>query len=229
MSRGGMSMATIEQIPARLGVPSQAVARSLASESAFLQRMNQPAWRSGFPLQTNYLNARTIKPIELPKLNPSQAKWWERATNTINELKGSAPSDRIFYKNVRQYFENHNLSEIQIRHVLNYSGFKTYPRPAGLPKDCLVEFADKNGGMIYRKPGTTNPQNIIVRIMDGTRKENVVTAFMEGKDLGHWRQQTPYVVQRRGELYLTRDGEWIKDGRDPRAHIPLEIFEFKGW
>ena len=96
-------------------------------------------------------------------------------------------------------------------------------------KDWVAEFADKKGGMIYRKPGTTDKQNIIVRIMDGTRKENLITANMEGRNLGRWRQQTPYVVQREGDQCLTIDGRWIQSKENPAiTHIPLEIYEFKG-
>ena len=84
--------------------------------------------------------------------------------------------------------------------------------------------------MIYRKIGTTDKQNIVVRIMPGTRKENVVTATINGSTVnGRWRQQTPYVTQRRGDEYLTRDGRWVDGDKPALTHIPLEIYEFKGW
>ena len=46
---------------------------------------------------------------------------------------------------------------------------------------------------------------------------------------GTLRQQYPYVVQRRGGDYLTRDRRWIGKDDPALTHIPLEIYEFKGW
>ena len=231
IGKGGMNVGSIQQInPGRLEVPTQIAARNLVEESAFLQRMNQPAWRSGVGTQKPMMlnEFRTIKPLVLPKItDPVEMKWFRDAASKVGDLQIKYGSR--FDQKIKVTFANQELSELQIRRILDHAGFGTYLRPTGLPKDCLVELSKKNGGMIYRKPGTTENENIIVRIIDGTREENIITATIEGKYLGHWRQQTPYVVQRKGELYLTRDGEWIKDGRDPRAHIPLEIFEFKGW
>ena len=58
MGRGGMNVGNVQQInPARLEMPMQVVGRNLVEESAFLQRMNQPAWRSGFALEGRIINA----------------------------------------------------------------------------------------------------------------------------------------------------------------------------
>jgi hypothetical protein len=45
---------------------------------------------------------------------------------------------------------------------------------------------------------------------------------------GTLRQQYPYVVQRKGHQHLTIDGKWI-DNDGATTHIPLEIYQFKGW
>jgi len=84
--------------------------------------------------------------------------------------------------------------------------------------------------MVYRKAGTIEEQNILVRIMPGKRNQNMVTSFSKGvRPQWSLRQETPYVVQRKGDQYLTRYGTWIK-GDDPAlTHIPLEIYKFKGW
>ena len=113
-------------------------------------------------------------------------------------------------------------------------GFNTYERPLGLPNNVTVELAKRNGGMIYRLAGTTTDQNLAVRVCPGLAKESMVVSVIEGNHLngklhGTLRQQTPYVVQRNGNKYLTTDGQWI-DQLDPiKTHIPLELYEFKGW
>jgi hypothetical protein len=83
--------------------------------------------------------------------------------------------------------------------------------------------------MVFRKEGTSESQNLVVRIMPGKRNQNLVTSFSKG-ERPKWslRQETPYVVQTRGKDYLTIDGEWV-DKVGAKTHIPLEIYQFKGW
>jgi hypothetical protein len=133
-----------------------------------------------------------------------------------------------------------DMTELNIRRTLNHAGFKTYPLPQGIPVDCSVELSKQGGGMIFRNPGTTTNQNMLVRIMPGKAKESIVSSVHKGNHLnnkmpGTLRQQYPYVVQRRGDLYRTIDNRWVRvdgeryAGNKALIHIPLEIYEFKGW
>ena len=100
----------------------------------------------------------------------------------------------------------------------------------------VVELAKKNGGMIYRKAGTTTNDSLLARVCPGLGKESLVSSSRSGGiKHGMLRQQTPYVVQERGNLTLTTQGEWLnlnlKENASKKvfAHIPLEVYEFKGW
>jgi len=161
--------------------------------------------------------------------------WWKKATVEIDRYRtfynGTQPKQ--FYNAVRREFASKNLNEIQTRRVLEYSGFNTYVKPSGLPSNVAVEFSKKNGGMTFRKLGTTTDDNLVVRICPGLAEESVVSSVIKGNHLngkmkGTLRQQTPYVVQRKGHEYLTISGEWV-DKATPNTHIPLEIYKFKGW
>ena len=127
-------------------------------------------------------------------------------------------------------------TETQIIRVLNYSGFNTFEKPLGLPSNIIVELSKKNGGMSYRLAGTTTDQNLVVRVCPGLAKESIPSSYINGGiKNGSLRQQTPYVVQTSGKLTLTRHGEWIdlflpcNEGKEAVTHIPLEIYQFKGW
>lgn len=171
-----------------------------------------------------------IKPIKIPPLQKgAELSWWKQNLPKLEKLTRHLEGKPL-YKGIRKEFASQHLSENQVRRILDHAGYKTYPRPKGLQSGFSVELSDKVAGMIYRKVGTTEKQNILVRVMQGTRKENVVTATIKGNPVnGRWRQQTPYVTQRRGKEYLTRDGRWIIEDDPAITHIPLEIFEFKGW
>ena len=176
---------------------------------------------------------QAIKPFELPYLKKgADWDWFAKNSPRIDQLKNLHPP-KDFYKELSKEFRKLNLSELQIRRTLNYSGFKTYPVPQSIPVDCSVELSKLGGGMIFRKAGTSTNQNMLVRIMPGKAKESIVSSVLKGNHLngkmpGTLRQQYPYVVQRRGKDYLTIDGQWV-DNAGATTHIPLEIYEFKGW
>jgi len=94
--------------------------------------------------------------------------------------------------------------------------------------------------MSYRLIGSTSQENLVVRVCPGLAEESVVSSVIKGNHLngqlpGTLRQQYPYVVQRRGKLTLTKDGEWIdlnlpcNKGKEALTHIRLEEYQFKGW
>ena len=172
-----------------------------------------------------------IKPFEMPYVQRGpELEWWKGATVKIDQLRRTANDQKHLHKLVRREFGPHNLSELQIRRVLKYSGFKTFENPKHFPTEYVTEFAKENGGIVFRKPGTTNKENTLIRICPGLRKENPVTAIIEGKQMqGTMRQQSHYVVQRKGKEYLRSDGIWTENGKDPKAHIQLTEYQFKGW
>jgi NADH:ubiquinone oxidoreductase subunit C len=200
----------------------------------YLEALNQPAFRSGFVSEGTVarLTEREIRAITPMKLSPVKAggelTWLSENAPKITQLKQVKGKD--FDHFLKTTFKDQNLSETQIRRLLNYSGFETYSKPIGLPNDFMVEFAKKNGGMVYRLVGSTNNQNLIVRVCPGLAKESVVSSYINGGvKHGTLRQQTPYVVQRNGKEFLRTDGTWTDIAKDPATHLPLETYQFKGW
>jgi hypothetical protein len=226
--------------------------RALVRPQGFVEKLRaieglRPAYRSGFVTDctVSRLTERAvtrIKPMKLPYLQKGAAlDWFAKNSPRIDQLRKMHHSDpKKFYLAVRREFVPQNLDELQIRRALKYSGFNTYTRPQGLPGSVVVEFSKKNGGMSYRCIGTTTDHNLVVRVCPGLAEESIVSSVHKGNHLngkmpGSLRQQYPYVVQTRGKLTLTRHGEWIdlflpcNEGKESVTHIPLEIYQFKGW
>ncbi|MCB0385534.1 MAG: hypothetical protein KDD43_09085, partial [Bdellovibrionales bacterium] len=170
-----------------------------------------------------------IQPLKLPAVTPGpELEWLSINTPKIRQLQ-QLKGDR-FDRFIKSTFKDQDLTEVQIRRLLHFSGFKTYPRPAGLPDNVVVEFAKKNGGMAYRKLGTTEEHVRVVRVCQGLGKESMVSSTIKGQiEHGTLRQQYPYVVQRKENLYLRADGTWTDNAKDPLTHIRLGEYQFKGW
>jgi len=183
-------------------------------ELQFLDTINQPSYHSGISLGKR--SVIRIKPVKMPYVERGpELEWWREACPRIDQLRSMKGADK-FDQFLRATFKRDYPSELQIRRVLTYSGFETYPRPQGLPSNCIVEFTKENGGMIYRKWATRSNENMVIRIMPKNPKSlNPV-------------QQRPYVVQTTNRKYLTTDGKWVEKA-GPSTHIPLEKYEFKGW
>ncbi|MCB1107192.1 MAG: hypothetical protein KDK76_03755 [Chlamydiia bacterium] len=235
---GGAGAAKFTQFLFRTQSPSPLIDRVFAQPGGYcnqiraIEGLQRQAYRSGAASnEVAILNfsRREISPLKSMSFSKgSSPEWFAGAKPRIDQLRGIHHGKR-FYKAVVKEFAPQNLSEMEIRQVLHYSGFNTYPRPNGLPSNVVVEFADKNGGMVYRLAGTTNEENILVRVCPGLRKENPVTAIINGSEKnGRWSQETPYVVQRKGKDYLRKDGSWANK---PSAltHIRLEEYKFMGW
>nr|VFK81178.1 MAG: hypothetical protein BECKSD772D_GA0070982_12452 [Candidatus Kentron sp. SD] len=210
--------------------------QTFGRELRAIQGMQQQAYRGGLVGEGTVAkladrSVRVIQPMKLPYLKKGvDYEWFAKYSPRIDHLKRMTTNPKHFYRSVRKEFTAQNLNELQIRRVLNYSGFNTYPRPLGLPNNVVVEFSKENGGMIYRLAGSKNKENLVVRVCPGLAKESIPSAYMSGGiKNGSLRQQTPYVVQRNGKEYLRIDGTWTDKAKDPATHIPLEIYEFKGW
>ena len=183
---------------------------------------------------------KAITPFKLPSVRSgSELTWLSENAPKITQLRQVKGVDK-FDQFLKATFRGQELSENQIRRLLNYSEFNTYHKPMGLPSEVMVEFAKKNGGMIYRKIGSSNPENLVVRVCPGLAEESIVSSVHKGNHLngklnGTLRQQCPYVVQTRGKLKLTIHGEWIETslsmnkGKEGLTHLPLETYQFKGW
>ena len=219
---------------------------AFANQSALLGRINKPAYQSGFVSERAasklaQREVRVIKPMELPYLQKGKdLKWFAENSPKIDQLRNMHTNPKKFYLALRKEFAPKGLNELQLRRTLDYAGFNTYVIPQGLPSNVVVEFSKKNGGMSYRLIGSTSEENLVVRVCPGLAKENVVSSVIKGNHLngqlpGTLRQQYPYVVQTRGNLYRTIDGRWVRvDGKQyaknkALTHIPLETYEFKGW
>jgi hypothetical protein len=209
--------------------------QGLGQQVRAIEALQQPALRSGVFSEgtVSRLSGReikAIKPMELPYLKKgADWDWFAKNSPRIDELKRVA-LEKDFYATLSKEFRKIEINELNVRRTLKYAGFKTYSAPQGITTDCSVELSKLSGGMIYRKVGTTTNQNMLVRVMPGKRNQNLVTALSK-RERPEWslRQETPYVVQRRGGDYLTRDGIWISKDDPALTHIPLEIYQFKGW
>lgn len=147
------------------------------------------------------------------KMQAVSRQWWKKTAPVINGIKaGGGKIDDKLYK----AFRNAPMSEPQVRRVLHQAGFKTFAKPKGIPSNAKVQISKTGGGMVYIKPGTTEKQSVLVRVMPG--KPNSPNPM----------QQKPYVVQRFGDKAVTTDGGLIAWDIS-EAHIPLEKFDFKGW
>ena len=123
-----------------------------------------------------------ITPVKLPYLQKGvDLEWFMRYSPKIDALRRTHHDPKRFYAALRSEFAPQNLNELKIRRTLKYAGFDTYPRPEGLPTNIIVEFANKNGGMVYRLAGSTNKQNQLVRVCPGFAKESIVSSVIKGR------------------------------------------------
>ena len=151
--------------------------------------------------------------VEQQMINHTR-EWWSRSAPIIEELR--AAKGAKIDKEIFRAFRNQTLSESQVRKILHHAGFETFPRPKGIPFECNVKISQKSGGMVYVKVGTTEKQNILIRVMDGDPSSP------------NLMQRRPYVIQRRGKMAINKQGVEI-NWKDTEAHIPLSEFEFKSW
>ncbi|MEM8727852.1 MAG: hypothetical protein AAGE99_03995 [Chlamydiota bacterium] len=218
--------AIVDRVPIRL--------QEFSKDLRPLKVIDNPKYRTGIVSETTVvkLTERQITKIEPMKLSVNYDRF-NKYSPKIDHLKRIHDSPRSFYRALRREFHPQKLDEPKIRRILSYAGYHTYKRPSGLPSDVVAEFSKKNGGMIYRHPGTKEKQNLVVRVCPGLAKESIVSSVIKEKHLneqmrGTLRQQYPYVVQMKGKEYLTTSGDWVNEV-GPTTHIPLEIYEFKGW
>ena len=129
--------------------------------------------------------------------------WSKKATEGHSKFKLS----QELYKENRYK----DLSELQVRKILHSTGFKTFPRPAGIPSTWKVTISKQHGGMIYRP---FSNEHIEIRVMDGRAN-------------AEWpSQRRPYVIHKVGEGWLDKEGNIYKKITHEQTHIPLEEYDF---
>lgn len=85
--------------------------------------------------------------VTMAAIEEQHLTWWNKTKPLIEKIKQS--NGKGLDKFIAKEFKNHQLSELQIRQILHQCGIKTFPKPKGIPTDCIVEISEKNGGMIY--------------------------------------------------------------------------------
>ena len=145
----------------------------------------------------------------------SQA-WWRKTAPVIEEIKSS--NGVRFDQQLAKAFKKEYLSELQVRQILHHSGFKTFPKPKGIPCEWKVQLSKENGGMRYRLdvPGKNSTLNVKVdvRVMPGDLKSPNPS------------QRHPYVVHNVNGQYLNKNGK-VVGGNHPEAHIPYSEYDFE--
>ncbi|MCB1107108.1 MAG: hypothetical protein KDK76_03325, partial [Chlamydiia bacterium] len=140
-------------------------------------------------------------------------QWSKKIAPIIEELKTSKHIDKELYN----IFKNQPLSELQVRHVLHQAGFKTFPRPKGVPSNWEASISRKNGGMRYRLkiPGK-----------DDAFELGVEVRVMPGNPNAKWpSQKQPYVMHNSNGKFLDKHGNIVLRDSEP-AHIPLGEYDF---
>lgn len=89
-------------------------------------------------------------------------------------------------------------------------------RPKGIRADAEVRISQKSGGIEYIKRGTTDKENIVVRVMPGNPNSP------------NQMQRTPYVVQRHGDKAIDGAGNF-RTYKAKECHIPFEKYQFQDW
>ena len=108
-------------------------------------------------------------------------------------------------------FRGQYLSEARARELIQQTGIRTLPRPAGIPENYKIRITEHGGGMIYVHPENTH---ISVRIMPG--KPHSPFPY----------QRNPYVIHKLHGKTLDKLGN-IVPSKSPEAHIPFNEFVYR--
>lgn len=135
-------------------------------------------------------------------------QWWSKTAPIIEEIQsnGGRLGDQLY-----KTFRKQQLSEFQVRKILHQAGFKTFPRPKGIPQNWTVKISRNGGGMRY--VSSANEQ-FEVRIMPGN------------PDAKWPSQKQPYVVHKTDCGWLSKEGIIYQSNQSPEIHIPLKEYDF---
>jgi hypothetical protein len=105
-------------------------------------------------------------------------------------------------------YRGQHLVESQAKELIQQTGIRAYPRPAGIPDNFIVEISKNGAGIKYVDP--SNPHTY-VRVMPGKPHSSFP------------HQRVPYVNQRINGKSLDKKGGIVPND-SIEAHIPLEEF-----
>jgi hypothetical protein len=108
-------------------------------------------------------------------------------------------------------YQGKYLPESEIRELIQQTGVKTFPRPAGIPENFRVKASKNGAGMLYVHP---EHEHTSIRVMSGKLHSPNPC------------QRKPYVIHMRDGKYLDVYGKIVK-GESSEAHIPLENFIYR--
>ncbi|MBI3211803.1 MAG: hypothetical protein HYZ47_03865 [Simkania negevensis] len=140
------------------------------------------------------------------KVEQASKNWWRQTSKQIEQLKKGKDLDANLYKAFRKQV----LTEVQVRKILHKAGYKTFPRPKGIPQDWTVRISQKGGGIVYQHKNN----QFYVRVSPGNPTSP------------NYVQQHPYVVHVTDKGCLNKDGKLVRS-RDVEAHIPLDQYDFE--
>ncbi len=184
----------------RLALQSQ---RALQKEAMALERLTQPALRSGVP--------------KVPKMSPrSLSRTEKQVIREIETLKKTTP--KAHDKIIRSVCNSKPLHEREIRNILCHQGFNPPPRPAGIPKDWVVSVSNEGGGIKYtlftnKKTGIKIPK-VEIRVSPGD-------ALSPDPKL-----RRSFVKHQVKGKYLDKNGKIVSKGSED-AHISFKDYNFE--
>ncbi|NGX46044.1 MAG: hypothetical protein K940chlam2_01226 [Chlamydiae bacterium] len=162
------------------------------------------------------LTLNTLAQVEkAEKLQAISTQWWKSTAPVIEEIKVNG--GRIG-ENLYKAFRNQNLSELQLRRILHQAGYKTFPRPKGIPEGWATQISKNGGGMRYQL-------GALDKVGDMTLKVEV--RVMPGNPSAKWpSQRRPYAKHSVDGKYLDKYGNTVpKEAAE--AHIPLDEYNFE--
>ncbi len=134
--------------------------------------------------------------------------------NSYEHLSLSMQESIALHKKARDALEPYikkPMPEERIRMYIHETGFRTFPRPIGIPENYVVRITEKGAGMEYVHPTNTH---LSVRVMPGKLHSP------------HPHQQKPYVVQMKDGEALDKFGNKV-DRKAAEAHIPYDEFVYR--
>lgn len=135
-------------------------------------------------------------------------QWWSQTAPVIKEIQSSGGriGDKLY-----KAFREQSLSEFQVRKILHQAGFKTFPRPKGIPQNWTVKMSRNGGGMRY---ASSVNEHFEVRVMPGDPNAK-------------WpSQKQPYVVHKTDYGWLSKEGIIYQSSQSSEIHIPLQEYDF---
>lgn len=143
------------------------------------------------------------------KITEVSKRWWKKTAPIIEDIKANGGIH--FDQQLSKAFRNQHLSEAQVRKILHQAGFKTFPRPQGVPSNWKASISDNGGGVRYISQKNTQFE---VRIMPGNPNSP------------NPAQRGPYVKHRTDKGYFDKHGQLVKKNSF-ESHIPLDEYNFE--